>query len=123
MVSPCYKRISFPLGIQGVTLNTSYLPVDVSGKFVISCTVIGGPDDLNITWFKAGKVIGLSRRTKVETEVRHSRLTVRDVMAEDEGDYICQAMYANRSLQNRDSVSSHFHTPQISSKYLAMHML
>ena len=66
--------------------------MNVSGKFDINCTVIGGADDLNIMWFKAGKVIGLTHRTKVETKVRHSRLTVRDVMAEDEGDYVCQAM-------------------------------
>ena len=64
--------------------------------------MIGGPDDLNITWFKAGNEIGLSHRTKVETQVRRSRLSVRDVRAEDEGAYICQAKYANRSLQNQE---------------------
>ena len=58
--------------------------------------MIGGPDDLTITWLKAGKEIGLSHRTKVETQVRRSQLSVRDVMAEDEGTYICQAKYANR---------------------------
>ena len=103
MISPSYKRISFSVEIQGVTLNASRLLVNVGRRFVISCTVIGGPDDLDITWFKAGKVIGLSHRTKVETEVRRSRLSVRDVMAEDEGSYICQAKYAIRSLQNRVS--------------------
>ena len=66
--------------------------MNVSDNFDINCTVIGGPDDLSITWSKAGKVIGLSHRTKVETGLRHSRLTVRDVVAEDEGDYVCQAL-------------------------------
>ncbi|KAL9981868.1 hypothetical protein ACROYT_G010630 [Oculina patagonica] len=78
--------------LQNVTLSASHLRLNVSGKFVINCTVIGGPNDLDITWFKADKVIGLSHRTKVETGLRHSRLTVRDVMAEDEGNYTCQAM-------------------------------
>ncbi|KAL9980408.1 hypothetical protein ACROYT_G008996 [Oculina patagonica] len=77
---------------QGVTLSASHLLVNVSGKFVINCTVYGGPNDLIITWFKAGTVIGLSHRTKVETGLRHSRLTVRDVMAEDQGNYTCQAI-------------------------------
>ena len=89
--SASHPGFSF-LGIQSVTLSASNLRVNVSGNIVISCTVIGGPVDLNITWFKAGKTIGLSHRTKVETGVRHSRLTVRDVKAEDEGVYICQAM-------------------------------
>lgn len=102
MINPSYKRISFSLEIQSVILNASRLLLNVGGKFVISCTVIGGPDDLNITWFKAGKEIGLSHRTKVGTRVRRSRLSVRDVMAEDEGAYICQAKYANRSFQNRE---------------------
>ena len=84
------------LAIQGVTLNASLLLLNVSDKFSISCTVIGGPDDLTITWLKAGQEIGLSHRTKVETQVRRSQLSVRDVMAEDEGTYICQAKYANR---------------------------
>ena len=96
IINSSYKRIAFSLAIQGVTLNASRLPLNVSGKFAISCTVIGGPDDLTITWLKAGQEIGLSHRTKVETQVRRSQLSVRDVMAEDEGTYICQAKYANR---------------------------
>ena len=91
-MSPSIFALSGQSPPQSVTLNASHLLVNVSSKFVINCTVIGGPDDLNIRWFKAGKVIGLSHRTKVETGVRHSRLTVRDVMTEDEGDYVCQAM-------------------------------
>ncbi|XP_078361558.1 adhesion G protein-coupled receptor B2-like [Oculina patagonica] len=83
--------------LQNVTLSASHLRLNVSGKFVINCTVIGGPNDLDITWFKADKVIGLSHRTKVETGLRHSRLTVRDVMAEDEGNYTCQAIKGNQN--------------------------
>lgn len=105
-------HISFSLEIQGVTLNASRELVNVGRNFAIRCTVTGGPDDLSITWLKAGKVIGLSHRTKVEGKVRRSRLSVRDVMAEDEGAYICQAKYAKRSLQNRQLVfhpiSKHF---------------
>lgn len=103
IINPSYKKsITFSLEIQGVILNASRLLLNVTGKFVISCTVIGGPDDLTITWLKAGKEIGLSHRTKVETQVRRSRLSVRNVTAEDEGAYICQAKYAIRSLQNRE---------------------
>ena len=112
MISPFNKHISFSLEIQGVTLNASRELVNVGRNFAISCNVTGGPDDLNITWLKAGKVIGLSHRTKVEGKVRRSRLSVRDVMAEDEGAYICQARCAKRSLQNRELVfhriSKHF---------------
>jgi len=94
-------HLSLSLEIQGVILNASRLLLKVGGKFSMSCSVIGGPDDLNITWFKGGKEIGLSHRTKVETQVRRSRLSVRDVMAEDKGIYICQAKYANISFVNR----------------------
>lgn len=68
--------------------------MNVSSKVVISCTVIGGPDELNISWFKEDKVIGLTQRTKVETSLNHSVLTIRDVMAEDEGNYSCNARWA-----------------------------
>jgi len=97
-----HTYISFSLEIQDVILNGSRLPLKVGDKFSISCNVIGGPDDLNITWFKGGKEIGLSHRRKVETQIRRSRLSVRDVMAEDEGTYICQAKYANISFINRE---------------------
>lgn len=105
MISLCH--ISFSLEIQGVTLNASRELVNVGRNFVIRCNVTGGPDDLSITWLKAGKVIGLSHRTKVEGKVRRSRLSVRDVMAEDEGAYICQAKYAKRSLQNQRQLVFH----------------
>ena len=65
----------------------------MTGKIVLSCYVIGGPNDLNITWYKASQVIGLTQRTKVETELRHSTLTIRDVLAEDEGNYTCYAAW------------------------------
>ena len=85
--------ISFFIGIQNVTVNASSSRVNVTGKIVLSCYVIGGPTDLNITWYKASQVIGLTQRTKVETEFRHSTLTIRDVLAEDEGNYICSAAW------------------------------
>ena len=75
-----------------VALKASHSLVNVSGRTVINCTVIGGPEDLNITWFKAGKVIDLSHRTKVDTGVRHSLLTVTKITEADEGAYICQTM-------------------------------
>ena len=78
-------------GIQSVTIRASHLMVNVTGRFVINCTVIGGPPDLQITWSKGGNIIGLSHRTKVETNRGYSRLTVRDAMASDEGVYVCQA--------------------------------
>ena len=67
--------------------------LNVRDKIVISCAVIGGPDDLSITWFKAGNVIGLTQRTKVETSFRRSLLTIRNVMAQDEGNYTCNARW------------------------------
>lgn len=78
-------------GIQNISVNASNVMVNVSGKIVVSCTVIGGPVDLNITWYKTDELIGLTHRTKVETSLRHSLLTIRDVMAEDEGNYSCRA--------------------------------
>ena len=75
-----------------MTLKASQSLVNVSGGTVINCTVIGGPEDLNITWFKAGKLIGLSHRTKVDTGVRHSLLTVTKITEADEGAYFCQTM-------------------------------
>ena len=81
----------FSAGIENVTVSASSLLLNVSDKVVINCTVIGGPDDLNITWFKGNTVIGLTQRTKVETRLRRSLLTIRDVVAEDEGNYTCVA--------------------------------
>ncbi|XP_022786826.1 adhesion G protein-coupled receptor L3-like isoform X1 [Stylophora pistillata] len=78
-------------GIQNVTIQASHLTVNVTGRFVINCTVIGGPPDLLITWSKGGNIVGLSHRTKVETNGGYSRLTVRSVVASDEGVYVCQA--------------------------------
>lgn len=75
-----------------MTLQASHLMVNVTARFVINCAVIGGPPDLQITWSKGGNVIGLTHRTKVESGVGRSRLTVRDVMASDDGVYVCQAM-------------------------------
>ena len=63
----------------------------MSDRIVLFCFVIGGPKNLSITWYKAGKVIGLTHRTKVDTVLRHSNLTIRDVMPEDEGNYTCNA--------------------------------
>ena len=67
----------------------------------MSCYVIGGPNDLNIAWYKAGKVIGLTHRTKVVTELRRSTLTIRDVLAEDEGNYTCYAAWVLYFLRGR----------------------
>ena len=83
------------VGIQNISVNASNVMVNVSGKIVVSCTVIGGPVDLNITWYKTDELIGLTHRTKVETSLRHSLLTIRDVMAEDEGNYSCRARWAS----------------------------
>lgn len=77
--------------IQNVLVNASSLLVNVSVRFVVNCTVIGGPQGLKVTWFKGNKLIGLTHRTKVDTGLRYSLLTIRDVMAEDEGNYSCQA--------------------------------
>lgn len=79
--------------MQGLNLSASKSMLKVGSVIVISCTVIGGPISLNITWFKEGEKIVLSHRRKITT-VKHqykSRLTIRDVMAEDEGEYHCQA--------------------------------
>ena len=76
-------------------VNASSLSVNVGGRIVVNCTVIGGPQDLKITWFKGNKLIGLTHRTKVDTGLRYSLLTIRDVMAEDEGNYSCQARYCS----------------------------
>ena len=72
-------------------VNASSLTVNVGDRIVINCTVIGGPQDLEITWFKGNKLIGLTHRTKIDTGSPYSLLTIRDVMAEDEGNYSCQA--------------------------------
>lgn len=74
----------------------------MTGKIVLSCYVIGGPTDLNITWYKASQVIGLTQRTKVETEFRESTLTIRDVLAEDEGNYTCYAAWVFYFLRGLD---------------------
>ncbi|XP_067032059.1 uncharacterized protein [Acropora muricata] len=87
-------------GILNVTIITSSRRVNVTDKIVMRCFVIGGPNDLDITWYKASQVIGLTQRTKVETEFRESTLTIRDVLAEDEGNYTC---YAAKGIQNRSS--------------------
>ena len=65
--------------------------MNVSDRIVVNCTVIGGPQGLKVTWFKGNKLIGLTHRTKVDTGLRYSLLTIRDVIAEDEGNYSCQA--------------------------------
>ena len=88
-----YLTIFFLIGIQNVTVITSIRRVKVTERIVMSCFVIGGPNDLNITWYKAGQVIGLTHRTKVETELRNSTLIIRDVLAEDEGNYTCYAAW------------------------------
>ncbi|CAH3016664.1 unnamed protein product, partial [Porites evermanni] len=88
-------------GIQNVMVNASTLIVYVGDRIVINCTVIGGPQDLEITWFKGNKLIGLTHRTKVDTGSPYSLLTIRDVMAEDEGNYSCQA---SKGIQ-RDNAS------------------
>ena len=72
-------------------LNASKTIVKVGSRIEISCVVIGKLINLNITWSKASKLIGLSRRSKIKTRGRRSRLTIRNVMAQDEGEYQCQA--------------------------------
>ena len=79
------------LGIQGLNLNASKSMLKVGSVIVISCTVIGGPISLNITWFKEGEKIVLSHRRKITTVEHQSRLTIRNVMAQDEGEYHCRA--------------------------------
>ena len=78
--------------MQGLNLNASKSMLKVGSVVVINCTVIGGPISLNITWFKEGEKIVLSHRRKITTTVEHqSLLTIRNVMAQDEGEYHCQA--------------------------------
>jgi len=79
------------LGIKGLHLTAYKSKVNVGSRITITCVVIGGPDNPNITWTKGENLIGLSHRTKVETRKRHSNLTIRDVMAKDAGRYRCQA--------------------------------
>ena len=55
--------------------------------------MIGGPNDLTITWYKASQVIGLTYRIEVETKLRNSTLTIQDVSEEDEGNYTCYAAW------------------------------
>ncbi|XP_074636328.1 uncharacterized protein LOC141894547 isoform X1 [Acropora palmata] len=93
-------KMTIEQGILNVTIITSSRRVNVTDKIVMRCFVIGGPNDLNITWYKASQVIGLAQRTKVETEFRESTLTIRDVLAEDEGNYTC---YAAKGIQNWSS--------------------
>ena len=77
--------------VQSVKLNASRAIVKVGSKIELSCTVIGEPLSLNITWSKASKLIGLSRRRKIKTKGSRSYFTIRNVMAQDEGEYQCQA--------------------------------
>ncbi|XP_068752097.1 uncharacterized protein [Montipora capricornis] len=83
--------------IQNVTVIPSSRRVNVTHTIVISCFVIGGPNDLTITWYKASQVIGLTYRIQVETKLRNSTLTIQDVSEEDEGNYTC---YAAKGIQN-----------------------
>ncbi|KAK2547207.1 Adhesion G protein-coupled receptor L3 [Acropora cervicornis] len=75
--------------IQNVTVILSR----VFHRIVISCFVIGGPDNLTITWYKASQVIGLTNRIKVETKLRNSTLTIQEVSEDDEGNYTCYAAW------------------------------
>lgn len=84
--------------MQGLNLNTSKSMLKVGSVIVISCTVIGGPISLNITWFKEGEKIVLSHRRKITTVEHQSCLTIRNAMAQDEGEYHCQARYTFFSL-------------------------
>ncbi|XP_044174181.1 adhesion G-protein coupled receptor G4-like [Acropora millepora] len=84
--------------IQNVTVIPSSRRV--FHRIVISCFVIGGPDNLTITWYKASQVIGLSNRIEVETKLRNSTLTIQGVSEDDEGNYTC---YAAKGIQNRAS--------------------
>lgn len=77
--------------MQGLNLNASKLMLKVGSVIVISCTLIGRPISLNITWFKAGEKIVLSHRRKINTVKNQSLLTIRNVLAQDEGEYHCQA--------------------------------
>lgn len=79
------------LGILEVKINASKLIVKVGNRIEIRCDVIGGPVNLKITWSKTDKLIDNSHHTKVEARERHSRVIIRDVMAEDEGTYYCHA--------------------------------
>ena len=92
----------FLIGILNVTIITSSRRVNVTDRIVMSCFVIGGPNDLNITLYKASQVIGLTHRTKVESEFRQSNLTIRDVLAEDEGNYTCYAAWVLYFLKGLD---------------------
>lgn len=74
-----------------MNLNASKSMLKVGSVIVINCTVIGGPISLNITWFKEGEKIVLSHRRKINTDKHQSLLTIRNVMALDEGEYHCQA--------------------------------
>ena len=75
----------------GLNLNASKSMLKVGSVIVINCTVIGGPISLNITWFKGGEKVVLSHRRKINTVKNQSLLTIRNVMAQDEGEYHCQA--------------------------------
>ena len=77
--------------MKGLNLNASKSMVKVGSVIVINCTVIGGPISLNITWFKEDEKIVLSHRRKISTHEHQSHLKIRNVMAQDEGEYHCQA--------------------------------
>ena len=88
-------RLFFFSDIQNVLINASDVVVNVSGRIILTCTVIGGPADLSILWYKdvqeVPQLIEPNNRTKIQSKTRYSKLIIRNVRPNDWAKYRCVA--------------------------------
>lgn len=106
--------IKYPVYISAkptVTVTPSRITVDEDENVTLSCTSTGGRPPGHVTWTKNRKKIG-------DTKQRENILFLRNVNAEDAGNYVCTAeSYPDDKFRDVKSVEL-----TVNCKYLKINM-
>ncbi|XP_037323480.2 neuregulin 2a isoform X3 [Pungitius pungitius] len=63
--------------------------VDDGSKLMVKCEAKGNPSNSTYRWFKDGNELKKSKKLRIQTKLKHSRVQITSARVEDSGNYTC----------------------------------